>query len=94
MQVLYAAGYIDQGAKTGEQTYLFDGLVGSLDHILASPAADAAVTGQAIWNINADEPIALEYSRFNYNATDFYAPDPYRASDHDPLLVGVQLDKK
>jgi hypothetical protein len=33
--------------------------------------------------------VALEYSRFNYNLTDFYSPDPFRASDHDPLLVGL-----
>jgi len=91
MQVLYAAGYTDLGSKTGKQSYLFDGRTGSLDHVLVSDAAERAVTGQDIWDINADEPIALEYSRYNYNATDFYAPDPYRASDHDPLVVGLDL---
>ncbi|GAA2558541.1 putative extracellular nuclease [Neomicrococcus aestuarii] len=93
MQVLYEAGYINQNAKTGDYTYLFDGLVGSLDHILASPAANQLVTGVDIWNINADEPIALEYSRYNYNATNFYAPTPYRASDHDPVIVGFEVTK-
>lgn len=93
MQVLYNAGYVSQNAKTGDYTYLFDGVVGSLDHILASPAANSLVTGADIWNINADEPIALEYSRYNYNATDFYAPTPYRASDHDPVIVGFYVDK-
>lgn len=91
MQVLYAAGYTDLGSKTGKQSYLFDGRTGSLDHVLVSDAAEQAVTGQDIWDINADEPIALEYSRYNYNITDFYAPDPYRASDHDPLVVGLDL---
>ncbi|MBI2245339.1 MAG: Ig-like domain repeat protein, partial [Nocardioides sp.] len=74
-----------------ETTYSFDGLAGSLDHVLASPAAAAMVTGVDIWNINADESIAFEYSRYNYNATDFYAPGPYRASDHDPEVVGIDL---
>jgi hypothetical protein len=37
------------------------------------------------------ESVALEYSRHNYNATDFYEPGPYRASDHDPLVVGLDL---
>ncbi|PFG30491.1 ExeM/NucH family extracellular endonuclease [Paramicrobacterium agarici] len=85
-----SAGYVDQGAKTGEYTYNYGGAVGSLDYIFASPAADATVTGQDIWNINSVESVALEYSRYNYNVTDFYAPDVYRASDHDPMLVGIE----
>ena len=32
--------------------------------------------------------MACEYSRYNYNVTNFYAPDPFRASDHDPEIVG------
>ncbi|MCW4458815.1 ExeM/NucH family extracellular endonuclease [Microbacterium sp. MPKO10] len=83
------AGYVDQGAKTGEYTYNYGGAVGSLDYIFASPAADAAVTGQDIWNINSVESVALEYSRYNYNVTNLYADDVYRASDHDPMLVGI-----
>ncbi|WP_166996681.1 ExeM/NucH family extracellular endonuclease [Paramicrobacterium fandaimingii] len=86
---ILAAGYVDQGAKTGEYTYNYGGAVGSLDYIFASPAADATVTGQDIWNINSAESVALEYSRYNYNVTNFYAPDVYRASDHDPMLVGI-----
>ncbi|HEX7738539.1 MAG TPA: ExeM/NucH family extracellular endonuclease [Marmoricola sp.] len=92
MQVLYAAGYTDIGSHEapGEHTYLYDGLVGSLDHVLANRAALRMVTGAHVWNINSVEPVALEYSRYDYNATDFYTPDPYRASDHDPLVVGVR----
>lgn len=93
LQVLYADGYDNLESTTDPQetTYSFDGLAGSLDHVLASPAAAAMVTGVDIWNINADESIAFEYSRYNYNATDFYAPTPYRASDHDPEVVGIDL---
>ena len=91
IRVLRDAGYVDQGEKTGEHTYSFDGMVGSLDHIFASPSADATVAGADVWNINSVEPVALEYSRYNYNVTDFYAPDAYRASDHDPLIVGLDL---
>ncbi|OMH23673.1 multifunctional nuclease/2',3'-cyclic-nucleotide 2'-phosphodiesterase/5'-nucleotidase/3'-nucleotidase [Tersicoccus phoenicis] len=89
VQRILAAGYVSQGAKTGKQTYAFGGAVGSLDHVFASPEADAAVTGADIWDINADEPVALEYSRYNNNATNFYRPDAYRSSDHDPILVGL-----
>jgi 5'-nucleotidase len=93
IQVLEAAGYTDirKALIPNEYTYLFDGLVGSLDHVLGNEAAMKWVTGADVWNINTVEPIALEYSRYNYNATDFYAPDPYRSSDHDPLLVGLNL---
>jgi 5'-nucleotidase len=91
IEVLRGAGYTDVGSheSPGEHTYLFGGVVGSLDHVLANAAALDTVTGAHVWNINSVEPVALEYSRFNYNATDFYAPDPFRASDHDPLLVGL-----
>lgn len=93
LQVLYADGYTNLASTTDPQetTYSFDGLAGSLDHVLASPAAAEMVTGVDIWNINADEAIAFEYSRYNYNATDLYEAGPYRASDHDPEVVGLDL---
>lgn len=97
MNVLTAAGYVNQDEKakhadgTAKHSYLFGGLVGSLDHILASPAANAVVTGADIWNINSVESVALEYSRYNNNVTNYYSPDQYRASDHDPVLVGLDL---
>jgi 5'-nucleotidase len=76
MRVLYDAGYVNQGIKTDGHSYVFGGMVGSLDHILASPAADAAVAGVDTWNINAVESVALEYSRYNNNVSDYYAPMP------------------
>lgn len=97
MNVLAAAGYVNQDEKarnsdgSAKHSYLFGGLVGSLDHILASPAANAVVTGADIWNINSVESVALEYSRYNNNVTNYYAPDQYRASDHDPVVVGLDL---
>lgn len=97
INVLTAAGYVnqDEKAKTADgnakHSYLFGGLVGSLDHILASPAANAVVTGADIWNINSVESVALEYSRYNNNVTNYYAPDQFRASDHDPVVVGLNL---
>ena len=93
MQALYDAGFTDIGsAKSPEEhTYLFDGTVGSLDHVLGNEAAMATVTGAHVWNLSSVESVALEYSRYNYNATDFYEPGPYRSSDHDPLVVGLAL---
>ncbi len=93
LQVLYDAGYTDIGHDQApeEYTYQFDGTVGSLDHVLANSTALAQVTGAHVWNINSVESVAYEYSRYNYNATDFYAPNPFRSSDHDPLLVGFDV---
>jgi predicted extracellular nuclease len=92
IDVLTAAGYVDLGStKTSKQTYSFDGAIGSLDHIFASSTAVKDVAAVDIWNINAYESIAFEYSRYNYNATDFYSATPYRSSDHDPILVGINL---
>lgn len=90
LRVLAEAGYTDLASTlTGEQTYVYDGKVGSLDHILASPAARGSVRGADVWNINAYEPVAYEYSRYNYNVLDLYDESPYRSSDHDPILVGI-----
>ena len=90
MQVLYEAGFTNIGKEfTDEQTYLFGGRVGSLDHVLASESLVGDVTDADIWNINSVESIGLEYSRYNANVTDLYAEGPFRSSDHDPLIMGL-----
>ncbi|MFW6775165.1 ExeM/NucH family extracellular endonuclease [Nocardioides sp. CPCC 205120] len=92
IQVLEEAGYTNLSSDD-EWTYSFSGQSGSLDHVLANEAALATVTGSDIWEINAVEPISYEYSRYNYNATDFYSPDPYRSSDHEPHVIGISADQ-
>jgi 5'-nucleotidase len=89
-----AAGYVDQVPKTGKQTYAFGGMVGSLDHIFASAAANRSVSGADVWNINSVESVGLEYSRFNANVTNLYEVSPYRSSDHDPVILGLDLPIK
>ncbi|MFC0247720.1 ExeM/NucH family extracellular endonuclease [Citricoccus parietis] len=92
IKVLEAAGYVSQGAKSeGEYSYTFDAGVGSLDGIFASGTADETVTGTDIWMINANESVALEYSRYNYTPEQLFTADQWRSSDHNPILVGVQL---
>jgi len=94
VKVLEAAGYVNVPKEyTDKETYQFGGGIGSLDHVFASAAADASVTGADIWNINAYESVAREYSRFNYNLTNFYDDSPFRASDHDPTLIGYDAGK-
>ncbi|RYG67288.1 ExeM/NucH family extracellular endonuclease [bacterium] len=69
-------------------SYVFGGRSGSLDHAVATPELAKQVTGFAEWHINADEPVFMEYGKLT--AENFKA-NPYRASDHDPLLVGLNL---
>lgn len=86
------AGYTDLGELVdGGYTYLYGGRVGSLDHVFASPAAAEAVTGVDVWGVNAYEPVALEYSRYNSNVVELYEPSPYRSSDHNPEIVGLRF---
>lgn len=75
----------------GSESYQFGGRLGSLDHVLANKAANDLVKDAKVWDINADESVAFEYSRRNYNAVDFFAPDVFRSSDHDPIKVGFSF---
>ena len=75
-------------------SYSFDGRLGTLDHALANAAAFDKVIDVTEWHINADEPIALDYNT-DFKSDDqiitFYAADAYRMSDHDPVLISLQL---
>jgi 5'-nucleotidase len=90
LAIIEDAGFVNVEQRlTDEETYQFEGQHGSLDHVFASPAAFAAVTGADVWAINAPESIGREYSRFNSNVTNLFdASSPFRASDHDPVIVG------
>ena len=71
-------------------TYVFGGETGALDHSYASASLKTQVTGVGVWHINSDEPTALDYNT-DFTTDDRYAPTPFRASDHDPVLVGLTL---
>ena len=75
-------------------SFQFDGQWGSLDHALASNSLANQVSGSHKWHINADEPVVLDYNtnfKSSSQISSFYASDPYRSSDHDPLLVDLTL---
>ncbi|MEJ2208981.1 MAG: ExeM/NucH family extracellular endonuclease, partial [Anaerolineae bacterium] len=74
-------------------SYVFDGQLGYLDHALANASLFSQVTGVTVWHINADEPDLIDYDMtYKKDAQDaLYAPDAYRASDHDPVIVGLNL---
>jgi uncharacterized protein len=43
------------------------------------------------WHINADEPAARDYDAAGRQGGR-HTPDPYRSSDHDPLVIDIALD--
>jgi hypothetical protein len=71
-------------------SYVFDGLSGYLDHALASSSLAPQVLGAAEWHSNADEPETIDYN-LNDTQQDPYRRNAYRASDHDPLVVSLNL---
>jgi len=91
--VLAGAGYSNLEAP-GVHSYSFDGQWGTLDYALANAALQPQVVAAAPWSINADEPVALDYNT-NYKSAgqivSLYAADPYRASDHDPVVLELAL---
>jgi len=72
-------------------SYVFAGLSGYLDHALASSALDGQVAGILEWHINSDEPAALDYNLNTGLSQDLYQPNQFRESDHDPLVIGLNL---
>ena len=72
-------------------SYVFNGQFGYLDYALSSATLTPQVTGATTWHINSPEPDLLDYDT-SFNAPEFYAPTPYRSSDHDPVVVGLELE--
>ena len=107
IRALEAAGYTDlirrfRGIEA--YGYLFDGQLGYLDYALASPSLLRQVTGVTGWYINADEPPLFDYNDDVHDpgerdyerksaALPTYEADAFRSSDHDPVIVGLQLGR-
>jgi uncharacterized protein len=73
-------------------SYVFDGQWGYLDQAMASLSMATQVTGAADYHINADEPSVLDYNtdfKSSSQVESLYAPDEYRMSDHDPVIIGI-----
>lgn len=75
-------------------SYVFDGALGYLDHGLANVDLLPQVTGTTVWHINADEADLIDYDMtFKEDAQDaLWEPTAYRSSDHDPVVIGLQLE--
>ena len=92
IQELESRGFqLVKSNQANDDSYSFQGLSGSLDHVLANAAAKAMVTGADIWEINADESLGYQYNRHNYNITNLYTADHFASSDHNPEIFGVKV---
>jgi len=89
IEVLRGTGLTDLGSRfdRGRYSYVFDARSGSLDHALTTPSMTRKVVDATHWNINSVESGAYQYD----GDEALYAPDPYRSSDHDPLVVGLRV---
>ncbi|MGY1711232.1 ExeM/NucH family extracellular endonuclease [Geodermatophilus sp. SYSU D00758] len=93
IEVLADAGYTSTAARlptADRYSYSFDGEFGTLDYVFASPGIAGDVTGVDIWHVNSAEAPAYDYD--DVNQPSLYAPDAYGSSDHDPVLVGLELN--
>jgi hypothetical protein len=63
--------------------------------MLASASLAAQLGSARKWAINSDEAVVLDYNTEFKSASQinsFYNADPFRSSDHDPLLAGFLLN--
>ena len=109
IRALEDGGFKDQLVRYTEgipYTFTFDGMQGTLDTALADEALATRVTGAEVWHVNADEVPAIDYQLsaefgvpFNRRfrtpeiAEAYYDPSAFRSSDHDPVVIGLQLGR-
>jgi predicted extracellular nuclease len=104
IQVLQNAGYMSLSHTEGIATeaepfsYTFNGQLGSLDHAMANEHFAEKVVSAGAWHINSVEDVLMDYydeeNGHPFSAIDRYsAEDPYRSSDHDPILVGIRVNR-
>ncbi len=88
LRQLRAAGWQDAFAlKPGEgrpYSFNYDNFSGRLDHALLDAGMAARLRGAVEWHNNSDEAEFFDEQRERDG-------DPWRASDHDPILLGFEL---
>ena len=88
-----SAGYTNLlDAQSDPYSFSFDAQAGALDHAIASASLLPQVAETIEWHINADEPRLLDYNLENGRDPNLFdGSTPYRASDHDPAVIGLDL---
>ena len=95
----------DKVVGQGEQAYSYvfgvasnaegNGGAGNLDHAIADANLYSKVKKAFAWHINADEPTVLDYNeeyKTDAQKALFFSEDAYRSSDHDPVIVDLDLN--
>lgn len=94
--LLEAGGY--ENLQTREEdaySYVFDGQTGTLDYAFANDSMSSQVTGVTTWHTNADEADALDYNNdFGRDPAIFDPESTVRVSDHDPVIIGLDLGEQ
>ena len=95
IKVLTDSGIVDliAGFDPADYSYVFDAFAGRLDQGLGTASIVPKITGAHSWHINADEPEVIDYNT-DGKSVDYYTATAYRSSDHDPLILGLNLLKK
>lgn len=77
----------------GGYSYAFNGEFGHLDHALATAHLNNQVVSAATWHVNSDEPVYYDYNVENKSTAQqaINAGTPYRYADHDPVVIGLNL---
>ena len=94
VQAFLSAGYANQGGGPTAYSKLYYAKSATYDYAFSSTTLTPQVAGATIWHISSDEPHVLDYNEEYKTTTQqikYYNVDPYAASDHDPVVVGLAL---
>lgn len=94
IDTIKAGGYtalIETLVGPSAYSYQFGGQSGYLDHALSSASLTPQVTGATEWHLNSDEPVVINYNTEFKTDDPYSAADPFGASDHDAVVVGLNL---
>jgi len=69
----------------GSYSYLYGSAIGYLDHAIVNSTLLPQVTGMQAFHVNSDETDAIAYQSGDTTM--------FRYSDHDPIVVGLNLSK-
>ena len=90
-----SAGFVnllDTSPDAFPYSYVFRAQSGVLDHAIASASLLPQVAETIEWHINADEAPIHDYNlERDRDASIFDGATPYRSSDHDPIVIGLNL---
>jgi predicted extracellular nuclease len=90
---LERGGYTSLMERLGPEAYTFvyEAQSGYVDHALATASLAPQVTSIAVWHINADEPSSVDFNTEHKTDDLFKADQPYRMSNHDPIVLELDL---